>query len=198
MKELKVKEIPVWSRKARYWRKNSGSEGHRRRFQKNPVCIGFEGFPCGATGKESTCQLRLDIRDMGSIPESERFPGGGYSNSLQYSCLEQRQEEPGRLPFMGSQRVGHNWSNLAQTCRFQGWKRSYVCIDQAYPGCKVLSLVARDNSEKWGHMFFVYINLQKRLYGGRGHIEVLVNGREKTNQKGNPCLTKWWREAELM
>ena len=29
-----------------------------------------------------------DIRDMGSIPGSGRFPGGGHGNSLQYSCLE--------------------------------------------------------------------------------------------------------------
>ena len=29
-----------------------------------------------------------DIRDMGSIPVSGRFPGGGHSNPLQYSCLE--------------------------------------------------------------------------------------------------------------
>ena len=29
-----------------------------------------------------------DIRDMGSIPGSGRFPGGGHGNLLQYSCLE--------------------------------------------------------------------------------------------------------------
>ena len=29
-----------------------------------------------------------DIRDMGSNPELERFPGGGHGNPLQYSCLE--------------------------------------------------------------------------------------------------------------
>ena len=29
-----------------------------------------------------------DVRDTGSIPGSERSPGGGHSNSLQYSCLE--------------------------------------------------------------------------------------------------------------
>ena len=27
-------------------------------------------------------------RDAGSIPRSGRCPGGGYSNPLQYSCLE--------------------------------------------------------------------------------------------------------------
>ena len=29
-----------------------------------------------------------DIRDAGSVPGLERFPGGGRGNSLQYSCLE--------------------------------------------------------------------------------------------------------------
>ena len=29
-----------------------------------------------------------DIRDVGLIPESERSPGEGKSNLLQYSCLE--------------------------------------------------------------------------------------------------------------
>ena len=27
-------------------------------------------------------------RDVGSIPESERYPGEGHGNPLQYSCLE--------------------------------------------------------------------------------------------------------------
>ena len=29
-----------------------------------------------------------DVRDIGSIPGSGRFPGGGHGNLLQYSCLE--------------------------------------------------------------------------------------------------------------
>ena len=29
-----------------------------------------------------------DIRDVGSIPRSERSPGGEHGNPLQYSCLE--------------------------------------------------------------------------------------------------------------
>ena len=29
-----------------------------------------------------------DVRDTGSIPGSERSPGGGHGNPLQYSCLE--------------------------------------------------------------------------------------------------------------
>ena len=29
-----------------------------------------------------------DIRDEGSIPRSERSPGGGHGSPIQYSCLE--------------------------------------------------------------------------------------------------------------
>ena len=29
-----------------------------------------------------------DVRDVGSIPELGRSPGGGHGNPLQYSCLE--------------------------------------------------------------------------------------------------------------
>ena len=29
-----------------------------------------------------------DVRDMGSIPGSERSPGGGHGNPFQYSCWE--------------------------------------------------------------------------------------------------------------
>ena len=50
-----------------------------------------------------------DTRDMGSVPGSRRFPGGGNGNPLQYSCLENSWiEEPGGLQSMGSQRVGHD------------------------------------------------------------------------------------------
>ena len=37
--------------------------------------------------KELTCQCRR-LRDMGLIPGSGRFPGGGHGNPLQYFCLE--------------------------------------------------------------------------------------------------------------
>ena len=45
-----------------------------------------------------------NLRDVGSIPGSGRSPGGGHGN--QYSHLETPwTEEPGRLQFIGSQRV---------------------------------------------------------------------------------------------
>ena len=42
------------------------------------------GFPCGSTGKESTC----NVWDLGLIPLLGRSPGKGNSYPLQYSGLE--------------------------------------------------------------------------------------------------------------
>jgi len=42
------------------------------------------GFHGGSDGKESAC----NVGDLGSIPGSERAPGEGNGNPLQYSCLE--------------------------------------------------------------------------------------------------------------
>ena len=42
------------------------------------------GFPWELRGKGSAC----NAGDMGSIPGSEKSPGEGNGNPLQYSCLE--------------------------------------------------------------------------------------------------------------
>ena len=42
------------------------------------------GLTCSSDGKESAC----NAGDLGSIHMSERSPGEGNSNPVQYSCLE--------------------------------------------------------------------------------------------------------------
>ena len=78
------------------------------------------GFPGGARGK-SACQCRR-LRDAGSISGSGRSPAGGHGNPL--SILVWRipwTEEPGGLEFIGSQRVRHDWSDLARTHTCELW-----------------------------------------------------------------------------
>ena len=45
------------------------------------------GFPGGSVVKNPPANAG-DARDAGSIPGSERSPGVGNGNPLQYSCLE--------------------------------------------------------------------------------------------------------------
>ena len=72
--------------------------------------VSWWGFPGGASVKESICQSRLDVRDLTSIPEFRRSPGGEHGNPLQYSYLESaRTEEPGGLQSTRLQRVRYNW-----------------------------------------------------------------------------------------
>ena len=50
-----------------------------------------------------------------SIPGSGRSPGGGNGKPFQYSCLKiSWMEKPDGLQSVGSQTVGHNWSDLAR------------------------------------------------------------------------------------
>ena len=62
-----------------------------------PKYLSLWDFPGGASGKESTCQCGLDVRDSGSTPGSGRSPGGGYGNPLQYSCLENPMDRGARM-----------------------------------------------------------------------------------------------------
>ena len=46
-----------------------------------------KGFPGGSVVKNLPANAGAS-GDVGSIPGSGRFPGGGNGNPLQYSCLE--------------------------------------------------------------------------------------------------------------
>ena len=52
-----------------------------------PTVGDYRGFPGGSDGEESACNAG-DIKDVDSIPGSERSLGGGNSNSQEYPCLE--------------------------------------------------------------------------------------------------------------
>ena len=74
-----------------------------------------------------------DIRDAGSIPRWGRSPEGGLGNPLQYSCLENPMDRgAGKLQSMGSQRAGHDWSNLAQHahCESKGQSVGYSLFER--------------------------------------------------------------------
>ena len=51
------------------------------------VLKAYVGFHDGSAGKESTYNAG-DTGDLGLIPGQVRSPGGGHSNPLLYSCLE--------------------------------------------------------------------------------------------------------------
>ena len=78
--------------------------------------------------KEPACQCRRHKRG-GSIPGSGRSPGGGRSNPLYYSCLENPMDRGAWwAQSMGSQRTRHKWNHLARAYRLDGKGEKYICI----------------------------------------------------------------------
>ena len=76
------------------------------------LSMGCRGFAGGSEGKESACNAGYP----GLIPGSERSPGEGHRNRLQYSCLENSMDKgASRLQFIGSQRVRDDWNDLAHS-----------------------------------------------------------------------------------
>ena len=73
------------------------------------------------------------LKDLTSIPELGGSPGEGHGNPLQYSCLENSMDRGARrVTSMQSQRVGHDWNNLAHRhkskgfpAQGEGWEEEY-------------------------------------------------------------------------
>ena len=93
----------------------------RRYRPPTPILL---GFPCGSSGKESTC----NVRDLGSIPGSGRLFGGGFGNSFQYSRLENPR---GQRSLVGDSPEGRTESNTTEqqsTAQLYLWFSS--CVSQ--------------------------------------------------------------------
>ena len=80
----------------------------------------WSGWPGKSHGRRSLVGCSPWGREESDTTERLHFhfslscTGEGNDNPLQYSCQENPgTEEPGRLPSLGSHRVGHYWSNLA-------------------------------------------------------------------------------------
>ena len=72
-----------------------------------------KGFPGGTSGKEPSCQCRRHKMWVGSLGQEDPLQEGMAIPSIILAWRIPWTEEHGGLQPIGSQRVGHNWSNLA-------------------------------------------------------------------------------------
>ena len=76
----------------------------------------YNWFPSGASSKEPACQGRKHKTHGSDTWVGKISPGGGQGNPLQYSWLENHMNRGAWWAIAhGSQRVGHDWSDLACT-----------------------------------------------------------------------------------
>ena len=73
-------------------------------------------MPGGLNDKESTC----NERDQSSTPWLGRFPGGGYGNPLQYSCLE---NPHGQRGLAGCSPLGRKESDMTEWPSTAPWEK---------------------------------------------------------------------------
>ena len=75
----------------------------------------ISGFPGGASGKEPSCQCRRQKTWIQSLGQEDPLEEGMATHSSILTCRIQWTEEPGGLQSIGSQKVGHDWSDWAWT-----------------------------------------------------------------------------------
>ena len=66
-----------------------------------------------------------DVRDVDSTPELERSPGGGHSNPLQYSFLENSMDR------------GAWWATVREVSKSQTWLSDWACTTSMYMNISV-------------------------------------------------------------
>ena len=100
--------------------------------------IHTEGFPGGSTSAYNTGNMR----DVGLIPGSEDPEEGMVTHSSILACRIPWTEEPGGLQSIGSQRVEHNWGDLAcaHTINILFFISSQM-FDKISPSCRHLSMM---------------------------------------------------------
>ena len=111
------------------------------------------GFPAATVVKNPPANAG-DARDTGLIPGSERSPGAGNGNTLQYSCLKNSMDRVG-LPFHGklqsmkSQRIRHDW---VCTHTHTHTLIRYICILDV---CAVLSVTGEQYTSQVNKKHFL-------------------------------------------
>ena len=94
-----------------------------------------------------------DIRDAGLIPGSGRSPGGGHSNPLQYSCLENPMDRGADgLQSTGLQRVGYDLACRQSVFLWSTWltvgpTHSFSSLPLSHPSDDLRSVLDKEGSD---------------------------------------------------
>ena len=70
---------------------------------------------------------QADVRDTGWIPGSGRSPGGGHSNPLQYSCLENPKDRGAWWVSVHSVTQSQTWLKRQHTRTHSQWEGLILC-----------------------------------------------------------------------
>ena len=141
---------------------------------------------------KSTPANARDIRDTGSVPLSGRSPGGGHDNPL-HGVVNPMDRGAWWLQSIGSQRVRHNWRDLAHA------HPAYITSGVAAQNLVVLIMISRHPVDLKRKKHSVKIELS--FIGGQNKDcspgVSMSDSSEKLLQRGSGersvYLWFWWR-----
>ena len=161
----------------------------------------LEGFPGGASGKDSTASAG-DVWDLSSIPGSGRSLGVQSQGMASHSNIPAWRipwtEESGGLQSIGSQRVGHGWSDLAHTHQLESSFSLMIafinityCVKYFYKTAQFQhnnTSGGRYRYKSSEHLILFPKNLFLFTFFGLVTRHV---GSQLPDQRLNPCPLKW-------
>ena len=108
------------------------------------------GLPCWLSGKESACSA--DLGNMGLIPGSRKYPGGGPGNLLQSSCWENPMDRGAWLPSMETAEACVLKGHMAHLGSFQDLVHTgEVSRAQQHQPLLCLRTGRMFQAQPWGH-----------------------------------------------
>ena len=100
------------------------------------MCVYIWGFPASSVVKNLPAMQESQERWVQYLGQEDPLEEGMATHSSILACGIPRTEEPGDLQSIESQRVRHDWSDLAHTCVYVYYKH-------------VLTVVYKGSSELW-------------------------------------------------
>ena len=130
------------------------------------------------------------VRDTDLIPGLGRSPGGGHSNALQYSCLENPMDRGAWWAIVyGLQRVRQDWSNLAQHESIIGGEsgKLFRALDKSIEillaALSIFKTILDGVSHSWDRYKRIF---RRNMSGPHRKSKLMIKSKSKTI-----CLVKW-------
>ena len=97
--------------------------------------------------------------------------------------------EPGRLPSMGSHRVGHDWSDLAAAAPWTSRRSNQSVLKETDPGYSLEGLMLKLKCQYFGYLMWRANLLEKFLFLGK--IEGGGEGNDRGQDGWRASLIQW-------
>ena len=162
------------------------------------ICCGYQASPGGASGEEPACQCRR-FKRPGFGPWVRKIPLRREGMATHSSIRAWRipwTEEPGSLRSIGSQRIRHNWSDLAlayQACLLLAvwlWMSNFSFSICKW-GCIKINTVPQHEALSWGLNKITSRGSPRLMEWNQLQMRLLLGGKPSKVSLLQVCWKQW-------